>query len=206
MTDDRQAYWESVYSSKGEAEVSWFQEAPQPSMDLFKLVGAQPSDAVIDIGGGASRLVDHLIAAGHKDVSVLDLSSAALSQAQARLGEASSIVEWIVADASTWLPSRSYDIWHDRAAFHFLTEPKQQSRYMDRVRSALRPGGHVVIGAFAPDGPERCSGLPVDRHNAKSLGERLGKSFALLDTREYEHRTPWDSKQKFQFSTFTRVQ
>jgi trans-aconitate methyltransferase len=150
--------------------------------------------------------VDHLIAAGHKDVSVLDLSSAALSQAQARLGEASSIVEWIVADASIWSPSRSYDIWHDRAAFHFLTEPEQQSRYMDRVRSALRPGGHVVIGTFAPDGPEKCSGLLVVRHDAKSLGERLGESFALLDTREYEHSTPWDSKQKFQFSTFNRVQ
>lgn len=205
MTDDRQAHWEGVYSSKGEADVSWFQEAPQPSMDLFKLIGAKPSDAIIDVGGGASRLVDHLNALGHKHITVLDLSSAALKQAEARLGKASSIVEWIAADASTWSPSSSYDIWHDRAAFHFLTEPEQQLSYMDRVRSALRPGGHVVIGTFAPDGPEKCSGLPVARHNAKSLGEHLGDSFALLDTRNYEHLTPWASKQKFQFSTFIRL-
>lgn len=204
MTDDRRAHWDGVYSSKGEADVSWFQDTPQPSLDLMKLVDVKPTDAVIDIGGGASRLVDHLIAAGYADISVLDLSAAALKQAQARLGQASSAVEWIVADASTWVPPRQYDIWHDRAAFHFLTQPDQQLLYMDRVRSALKPGGHVIIGTFAPDGPEKCSGLPVARHDAKSLSECLGSGFELLDTRGYEHVTPWTSTQKFQFSTFVR--
>ena len=205
MTDDRQTHWQTVYSTKSEADVSWFQATPQPSLELLRLVGARPSEAVIDIGGGASRLVDHLIAAGFSDLTVLDLSSAALDVARTRLGAAASGVEWIVADASEWTPGRRYDIWHDRAAFHFLTEPSRQAAYIERLQAALNPGGRVILGTFAPDGPEKCSGLPVARHDATSLGALLGDQFELLDSRRHDHATPWSSVQKFQFSTFVRA-
>lgn len=205
MPTERQAHWEDVYTSKGEAEVSWFQDSPAISLELLALAGATPHSAVIDIGGGASRLVDELIARGYADVTVLDLSAKALAVAQARLGADADRARWIAADATQWQPPQSYDIWHDRAAFHFLTDPEQQAAYMDRLRQALAPGGHVIIGTFAPDGPEKCSGLPVVRYDAVSLAALLGGGFALVDTRRHEHSTPWGSVQKFQFSTFRRV-
>ncbi|MBE7734179.1 class I SAM-dependent methyltransferase [Devosia faecipullorum] len=202
---DRQAHWQGVYSSKSEQQVSWFQERPEPSVALMELVGARPTDAIIDIGGGASRLVDFLVAAGHTDLSVLDLSPEALNVAKARLGQHSEHVKWIVADAVDWSPPQNYDIWHDRAAFHFLTEPRQQQAYIERMSSALAPGGRVIFGTFAPDGPEKCSGLPIVRHDAASLIALLGDNFKLVDTRRHDHVTPWDSVQKFQFSTFRRL-
>lgn len=201
-TSMRQAHWENVYSSKGEAEVSWFQETPAPSLELIALVGASRHSTVIDVGGGASRLVDCLVAEGYDDVTVLDLSAAALAKADARIGDRPIKVRWLVADATTWEPSRSYDVWHDRAAFHFLTDANDQAAYVDRLRRGLQRGGHAIIGTFAPGGPDKCSGLPVARHDAKSLGETLGAEFVLIDTRRHEHPTPWGATQHFQFSTF----
>ncbi len=202
--ESRQDHWENVYTSKGENEVSWFQESPATSLELLELVGARPSSAVVDIGGGASRLVDALLARGFEDVTVLDLSGAALRAARARLGEEGVNAKWITADVTLWQPSRIYDVWHDRAAFHFLTDAGDQAAYVRRLRQALRPGGHAVIATFAPDGPEKCSGLPVARHSAESLGALLGQDVVLVDSRRREHRTPWQSVQKFQFSTFRR--
>jgi SAM-dependent methyltransferase len=200
----RQDHWEKVYTAKGENEVSWFQETPAPSLELLALVGAGRSSAVIDIGGGASRLVDCLVSQGYEDVTVLDLSPAALASARSRMGGKASQVTWIAADVTIWEPSRTYDVWHDRAAFHFLTERKDQAAYVDRLRRALRPGGHAIIGTFAPDGPERCSGLVVSRYDANSLAATLGRGFELIDARRHEHVTPWGAAQKFQFSTFRR--
>lgn len=205
MTTERQAHWENVYSTKGEAEVSWFQENPEPSLALLALVGATADSAVIDIGGGASRLVDALLAEGFKDISVLDLSAKALNVARARLGEAGNRVKWIVADATEWEPPQFYDVWHDRAAFHFLNGEQQQQAYIERMRRSLRIGGHAIMGTFSLDGPEKCSGLPVTRHSAESLSALLGEGFALMDSRRHEHATPWGAVQKFQFSTFERV-
>jgi 2-polyprenyl-3-methyl-5-hydroxy-6-metoxy-1,4-benzoquinol methylase len=202
---NRQAHWENVYTTKGEAEVSWFQETPVPSLELLALVGAQPSSAIIDIGGGASRLVDSLVAQGFENITVLDLSAAALASARARLGDKGGRVKWIAADATEWQPPETYDVWHDRAAFHFLTDEKEQNAYIQRLKQALRCGGHVIIGTFAPDGPEKCSGLPVARHSAESLSALLGADFVLVDSRRHEHATPWQAVQKFQFSTFRRV-
>ncbi len=202
---DRETHWENVYSSKGEAEVSWFQETPAPSLELLGLTGAQSSSAIIDIGGGASRFVDSLLAQGFESVTVLDLSAAALASARARLGSKGNRVKWIVADATEWQPSEIYDVWHDRATFHFLTGEKEQNAYIQRLKHALRVGGHVIIGTFALDGPEKCSGLPVARHSAESLAALLGTDFALVDSRRHEHSTPWGAVQKFQFSTFQRV-
>ncbi|MEW6639035.1 MAG: class I SAM-dependent methyltransferase [Pseudomonadota bacterium] len=202
---DRRSHWEHVYETKGEHEVSWFQDNPAPSLELIALAGAAPASAIIDIGGGASRLVDALLAQGFRDLTVLDLSSAALATAQARLGRAADRVTWIAADVTTWQPPQAYDIWHDRAALHFLNTPQEQAAYRDRLRQALKVGGHAIIGTFALDGPEKCSGLPVTRHSADSLGALLGADFTLVDSRRHDHATPWQAVQHFQFSTFERT-
>ena len=157
QSESRKAHWQNVYSKKGENEVSWFQENPAPSLELIAQVDATPTSAILDIGGGASRLVDHLIDRGFQDVTVLDLSEAALEAAKARLGSHAAQVHWIVADATVWEPQRAYNIWHDRATFHFLTEDRDRAAYVARLERALKMGGYA-IATFALDGPERCSG------------------------------------------------
>ncbi|MGD9924239.1 MAG: trans-aconitate 2-methyltransferase [Pseudorhodoplanes sp.] len=205
MSDvERQAHWENVYRTRREGEVSWFQDSPEISLDLIAATGVGPDASIIDIGGGASRLPDALVAAGFSSITVLDLSEEAMHVSKARLGERGATVKWIAADVTIWQPMEVYDVWHDRAAFHFLTDPKDRGAYAERVLRAVRPGGHVIIGTFAPDGPERCSGLPVVRHDADSLGKVLGPSFALAETRGHAHRTPTGAIQQFQFSRFRR--
>ncbi len=201
---DRQAHWQQVYETKATDAVSWYQPVPQPSADLLQLAGADAESGIIDIGGGASTLVDWLLDNGFRDVTVLDLSDAALAAARARLGDAASGVSWIAADVTRWRPARLYDVWHDRAAFHFLTDPGDRAAYLHRLRSALRAGGHAIIGTFAPDGPEKCSGLPVERYDAKSLAATLGDGFRLVDSCRHDHVTPWGSVQRFHFGTFRR--
>jgi ubiquinone/menaquinone biosynthesis C-methylase UbiE len=201
----RQAHWHQVYKDKGENQVSWFQERPAISLELIEALGAKPSSAIIDIGGGASRLVDALIEQGYRDLTVLDLSESAVSVAKLRLGKRAAMVKWIVADVTQWEPSSSYDLWHDRAAFHFLTEQSDRTAYIERLSRAVRPGGHAIIGTFALDGTERCSGLPVVRYDAAQLSVMLAPSFALVDTRRHDHTTPWGAIQHFQFSVLRRV-
>jgi SAM-dependent methyltransferase len=202
---ERQAHWENVYSTKGEKEVSWFEDSPTISLDLIRLTGVSSSTSIIDIGGGASRLVDALVDEGFEAVTVLDLSKEALATARARLGARGAKVRWVVADVTTWEASETYDVWHDRAAFHFLTEPEDRAAYAARISRAVRPGGHVIIGTFAPDGPEHCSGLPIVRHDAASLGEMLGSGFELVESRRQGHQTPMGATQRFQFSRFRRA-
>lgn len=204
MTNERSSHWESVYATKDAAEVSWFEESPALSLELI----AEAYDGrggVIDIGGGASRLAGALVEAGYGPVAVLDLSANALAVARANLGDRADAVEWIVADVTEWHPAARYDVWHDRAAFHFLTESAQQRAYAQAMRAALNPGGIAIIGTFAPDGPEKCSGLPVARHNAASIAAIFGAGFELISERRHEHITPGGSVQKFQFSTFRRT-
>ena len=201
---DRTTHWQNVYATQGEAEVSWYQDSPTISLDLIRAAAPDRDAAIIDIGGGASRLVDALLQHGYRDVAVLDLSANALDAAKTRLGDAASRADWIVADATTWRPPKTYQVWHDRAAFHFLTDPADRAAYIARLRSALAPGGHVIIATFAPDGPEKCSGLPVQRHDSASLLAELGPEFTLIETRRETHHTPWDSTQAFQFSRFRR--
>ena len=207
MSDiERQAHWEDVYTTRGEKEVSWFQENPAPSLDLIALTGLSEDAAIIDIGGGSSRLVDDLITRKFRRLTVLDLSGAALAAARKRRGDRGADVQWVIADVTKWEPTQTYDLWHDRAAFHFLTHHADQSAYIDRLRKALKPGGYVIIGTFAPDGPERCSGLPIMRHDATTLAAILGNDFVLIDTRRHDHATPWGAVQRFQFSTFRRAE
>jgi SAM-dependent methyltransferase len=205
MTEtDRRTHWQNVYATKAETEVSWFQENPAPSLDLIAATGISSDAAIIDIGGGASRLVDHLLDRGFCRLSILDLSATALEEAQKRLGRRGDGVEWIVADVTAWQPLRTYDLWHDRAAFHFLTEAADREAYVACLKQALRPGGHVIIATFASDGPERCSGLPIVRYDAPSLSKVLGNDFRLIGEQRHEHATPWGAVQKFQFGTFRR--
>ncbi|WP_298882067.1 class I SAM-dependent methyltransferase [uncultured Bradyrhizobium sp.] len=201
---DRTTHWQHVYATKGEAEVSWFQDTPAISLEMIRAASPDRNTAIIDIGGGASRLVDALLQDGYRNLAVLDLSANALDAAKERIGAAASTVDWIVADATTWQPVKSYDVWHDRAAFHFLTDPRDRAAYVERLRSAVAAGGHVIIATFAPDGPEKCSGLPVQRHDSASLSSELGPEFELVETRSDIHRTPWQSTQAFQFSRFRR--
>lgn len=201
---DRSTHWDKVYATKGEAEVSWFQDRPTISLDMIRAANPDHRAAIIDVGGGASRLVDALLQDGYRDVTVLDLSANALDAAKKRIGAAASKVDWIVADATAWRPAKTHDVWHDRAAFHFLTDPYDRAAYVERLRAAIAPGGHIIIATFAPDGPEKCSGLPVQRHDSASLAAELGPEFELVETRSEVHHTPWNSTQAFQFSRFRR--
>ena len=203
QSESRRAHWEGIYTNKSENELSWFQKNPVPSLELIGRVGATADSAIIDIGGGASRLVDNLVERRFEDVTVLDLSEAALETTKARLGDDAGQVDWIVADVTVWEASKAYDIWHDRAAFHFLTEDHDRAAYITSLERALKVGGYAVIATFALDGPERCSGLPVVRYDPVSLGQTLGRSFQLVDARRHAHATPWGTEQSFLFSIFS---
>ena len=201
---ERQAHWQRVYTSKEENQLSWHEDAPALSLALLGEAGLRPEMAVVDIGGGTSRLVDALVAREQTHVTVLDLSTAALETAKKRLAGAGN-VEWVAGDVTEWQPKRSYDLWHDRAAFHFLTAPEDQQAYVRVMARALKTGGRAVIGTFALDGPEKCSSLPVARHDAASLRAVLGEGFSLISTRRNEHTTPWGAVQQFHFGTFEKL-
>lgn len=204
MGTDRQTHWDNLYASKAETEVSWFQESPTASLDLIHALAVPRQASIIDIGGGASRLVDALLDEGFEAVTVLDLSENALAVAKARLGARAQKARWLRADVTGWAPAETYDLWHDRAAFHFLTEAADRAAYRECLSRAVRRGGYVIIATFASDGPERCSGLPVVRHDAGSIGAVLGADFEPVATRRHEHATPAGNIQRFQFSGFRR--
>ncbi|HEX7604593.1 MAG TPA: class I SAM-dependent methyltransferase [Polyangiaceae bacterium] len=201
----RQQHWNDVYARKREDEVSWFEPTAALSLELIERC-TPPRDArIIDVGGGASHLVDGLLARGFEDLTVLDLSSEALAKARARLGERAARVHWITADVTTFEPSVRYALWHDRAVFHFLTAPSDRSAYVNALERALEPGGHAIVGTFAPDGPERCSGLDVVRYDGPGLAAALGPSFALIEAIRHEHVTPAGKVQPFTFARFVRA-
>lgn len=197
-------HWQRTYRAKTEEEVSWHQNSPEPSLTLIAAAAASPASPIINIGGGASCLVDHLVRRGYSKVSVLDLSSAALAKAQSRLGAQAAAIDWIAADITTWTPTRLYEVWHDRATFHFMVTEADRAAYLSRLRQALAPGGCAIIATFALDGPQTCSGLPVMRYDPAGLAETLGQEFMLVSSERHLHRTPWNSVQPFQFSVFRR--
>lgn len=207
MTSDetRVKHWQTVYSTKGDAEVSWYEASPDLSIGLLERTGLGTEAAVIDVGGGASRFVDELVARQQANVTVLDISGEALARARQRLGRRGAHVRWIESDVTTWQPSAPVDIWHDRAAFHFMTAPEDRAAYVETLGKALKPGGFAIIGTFALDGPERCSGLPVSRYSPETLAGALGDGFAPFHSEYYAHTTPWGSVQKFQFSILRRI-
>ena len=192
---DRGDHWDTAYD-RGAATVSWYQPTPTVSLGLVDELAVPVDAAVVDVGGGASTLVDHLLARGHTDVTVLDVSARALAAARSRIG-ASAAVAWVHADLLSWRPERRYDLWHDRAVFHFVVDPADRARYRATLLAVLAPGGAVVLATFAADGPEFCSGLPVARYSPGELADAIGDDFDVVATRRDEHHTPQGVVQPF---------
>lgn len=193
-------HWEHVYRTKGPDQVSWFQAEARLSRELIERHAPARESRIIDIGAGASTLVDGLLAAGYRELTVLDLSSAALDIARRRIGDAANAVQWLAADVLTVeLPAQQFDVWHDRAVFHFLTSATDRARYVAQVRHAVRPGGLVIVATFAEDGPTRCSGLDVARYSAGALHAEFGSGFTLLHSEREVHTTPSGAVQAFTY-------
>jgi trans-aconitate methyltransferase len=202
---DKRAHWEAVYTTKAADQVSWFRRSADPSLRMIRASGIAKDDAIIDVGGGASVLADELLDAGFRDCSVLDIAEAALAASKARLGTRASEVHWIVADILSWAPPRRFALWHDRAVFHFLTDAQDRAAYRAVLERALEPDGHVVLATFAPDGPERCSGLDVHRWSPEGLAAELGPGFAPMESTKEAHVTPGGATQNFIWCRFRRV-
>ena len=197
MNTESQSHWNRVYTTKAADAVSWYQTQPGISLELIAAANLPPDAPIIDVGGGASVLVDCLLAQGRSALSVLDISTAALSRARARLGTNATKVRWIEADVREFEPPQHYDLWHDRAVFHFLTDSADRAAYMDALRRSLSPRGHVVTATFAKDGPARCSGLDVAHYDAASLHAEFGADFEMLESRREIHLTPTGTEQRF---------
>jgi len=201
---NRAAHWNEVYATKAPNQVSWFQAEPVQSLRMIAASGAHQDAAIIDIGGGASVLVDRLLAAGFTDVSLLDIAENALERSITRLGQAAAKVNWIVADVLSWTPQRRYDVWHDRAVFHFLTEERDRVAYRNVLSLGLKPGGSLIVATFAADGPERCSGLKVRRWSSDELAREF-PGFEMVETGREEHSTPGGAVQPFGWTRFERT-
>jgi len=196
-------HWDNVYRTRRSTEVSWFQPVPATSLSLIERAAKDRTAAIIDVGAGASRLVATLLEQGYRRISILDVSAEALSISRAQLGDAGDSIEWILGDVTNAeLPHQAFDIWHDRAVFHFLTAPEDRQRYVMQVQRTLRNGGHAVIATFADDGPLKCSGLNVARYSAEQLSQEFGSRFALVESRHEQHVTPSGVYQSFVYCLF----
>jgi SAM-dependent methyltransferase len=202
---DPEQHWETVYRTKGEREVSWFEGLPEVSLRMLATAGVTPESCVLDVGGGDSRLVDALVDRGFSCLAVLDISKAAIERSRRRLGSSGDHVRWLAADVTGAWSVHPIDVWHDRAVFHFLVDAADRRRYKDHLSSTLKPGGTAIIATFAADGPERCSGLPVQRYSPEGLAAELGEGLTLIETLAHRHTTPWGAEQSFQYSRFTRA-
>jgi 2-polyprenyl-3-methyl-5-hydroxy-6-metoxy-1,4-benzoquinol methylase len=195
---DAGAHWDKVYSTKAPDAVSWYRPHLETSLALIEQAAGGRLASIIDVGGGASTLVDDLIARGYENVTVLDISQTALDLAKTRLGPAAQRVHWLLADvAQASLPSHAYDVWHDRAVFHFLTAQQDRAGYVQKVMHAVKRGGHVIVSTFGPEGPTKCSGLDVVRYDAESLHDQFGKHFRLVESAKEMHQTPFGKSQQF---------
>ena len=203
--DAKREHWESVFREKQESEVSWFQERPSTSLDLIARTGVARNAKIVDVGGGASRLVDALLDVGYQDVAVVDIAGAALAKSRTRLAERAGRVRWVTSDIVEWTPDEVFDVWHDRAVFHFMVRPDDRDAYLATMRRALKRDGHAIVATFAADGPEQCSGLPVQRYEPEALEALFGQEFRLAECVREEHVTPAGKVQAFQFSRFERT-
>ena len=205
MSFNRKNHWENVYGQKKPVEVSWYQVEPTVSMEFIASTEIDYAAEIIDVGGGASVLVDRLLDQGFQDLTVLDISSKAIHYAQERLGRRAKSVSWIEADVTEFESSVQYDVWHDRAVFHFLTDAKDRTKYMRRLEEAVKPGGHVIIAAFAIDGPPKCSGLDIEQYSPEKMKNEFGDSFELVNSVSEVHITPWNKEQKFIYCYFKKI-
>jgi ubiquinone/menaquinone biosynthesis C-methylase UbiE len=200
---DSKSHWSHLYRTKSSDKVSWYQPHLQISLEMIQSACTSKDDRIIDVGGGASTLVDDLIQSGFQNITVLDIAGEALMLAQNRIGTKAQSVNWIEKDVlNASLPAQYYDLWHDRAVFHFLTQPEDRRKYVETVLKAMRNGGHVIIAAFSLDGPRRCSGLDVVRYSAESMLQELGDRFELVGRKFEEHRTPTSVRQNFLYCHF----
>ncbi|MDD2876596.1 MAG: class I SAM-dependent methyltransferase [Acidiphilium sp.] len=214
MTDDHarspvssqlQTHWNAAYQRNATDKVSWYEARPTISLAMIEAC-ALPRDArIIDIGGGASKLAANLLAAGYQTVTVLDIAQTALDAAREAAGPGASRINWICADVTQWQPHLTFDLWHDRAVFHFLVDPADRLRYIETIRRTLAPGGYLVLATFAPDGPERCSGLPVMRYAADDIAALLRPDFVLREQRVHTHQTPSGVAQRFSYARLQRT-
>ena len=198
-------HWQQVYETKSPSEVSWYQASPTLSLELIQATGLDHQASIIDLGGGASRLVDELLDMGYEHLAVADLSDAALATVRGRLGDRAGRVEWFVADATDWDPPGQWDLWHDRAVFHFQVEDAVRDGYLAALHQGVKPGGWAMIATFALDGPKRCSGLPVQQYGPEELLSVLGDQWRLVETRKELHETPSGSNQSFGYNLFQRA-
>ena len=203
---DRKQHWESIYQSKQSNEVSWFQPTPETSLAFIKQFNVPLNAKIIDVGGGDSLLVDHLLKLGYQNITVLDISESALSRAKQRLSDNAGKINWIVADASEFEPTELYDFWHDRAAFHFLTEEKEIENYLNTVKKSIKSNGIFVLGTFSEQGPKKCSGIEIKQYSEASMSARLRKFFEKIKCISIDHKTPFGTIQNFVFCSFKKIQ
>ncbi len=201
----RKTHWERVYDTHPPDRVSWFQTRPTLSLRLIERAGVRPDQGVIDVGAGASSLVDALLQGGYGDISVLDVAASGIRHAQQRLGERAGQVQWIEADVTDFRPSRRWDLWHDRAVFHFLTDQADREGYRRALEEAVAPGGHAIVATFSTEGPKRCSGLDVARYGPATLSAELGRAFELREAHGEDHHTPTGMVQPFIYCLFRRT-
>lgn len=201
---DRKAHWQNIYREKSALDVSWYQKKPALSLALIRNTQLASDDSIIDVGGGASMVVDHLCKEGFTNLTVLDISENALLSAKKRLGDSAKRIEWFEADITQFIAPRPFSLWHDRAVFHFLRDQADRTRYVGALKAALRPGGHLIIAAFAIGGPEKCSGLEIVQYDAEKLIAELGADFKLLEESSEVHMTPANKEQKFTYFRFIR--
>lgn len=201
---DRKAHWQNVYQEKSPLEVSWYQKEPRLSLELIHRTGISDDEPIIDVGGGASVLVDFLCKEGFVNLSVLDISGNALADARNRLGELAKSINWIESDITEFIPFHEFTLWHDRAVFHFLTDESDRRKYVSSLTQVLKPGGHLIIAAFAIGGPDECSGLEIVQYDASRLISELGEEFEFREEINEIHITPANKIQKFTYFRFTR--
>ncbi len=202
---NKEDHWERIYQTKALEEVSWYQKKPSTSLAFVQQFKLKKTDKIIDIGGGDSFFVDHLLAQGFEDITVLDISPSAIERAQKRLGKKANQVKWIIADASTFESPEKYDFWHDRAAFHFLTAEVDIQNYISKIQTYLKLNGMLVIGTFAEEGPKKCSGIDIQQYSETTLGERLKEYFKKINCIHIDHTTPSNKIQKFIFCSFQKL-
>lgn len=203
-TFNRKNHWENIYQTKALNETSWYQQVPQTSLDYLSTFNVPTFAKIIDIGGGDSMLVDHLLDLGYEDITVLDISAKAVDRAKQRLGDRANKVKWIVADIAHFMPTESYDFWHDRAAFHFLTDEDDIASYVETVKENINPDGILVIGTFSEQGPKKCSGIEIKQYSETSLVNPFNVYFDKINCQIVDHRTPSDSIQNFVFCSFRK--
>jgi ubiquinone/menaquinone biosynthesis C-methylase UbiE len=202
---DRQKHWETIYQTKELKDVSWYQPTPNTSLDFLKQFSVPKTAKIIDVGGGDSFLVDNLLDLGYIDISVLDISASSLERAKKRLGKRAEKVKWIVADAATFKPTEQYDFWHDRAAFHFLTQEDEIENYIDTIQRSITPTCILVIGTFSEQGPKKCSGIEIKQYSETTMTERLQQFFEKVKCIVVDHKTPFDTIQNFIFCSFKKL-